>query len=168
MEATLTLYRTGYSGLQIGLHWLIVVMVAVQLLIGENMTEMVEAAEEGEVASAGDLLWGNVHLWLGVAILAIMLVRLVLRLTQGAPQHAGDTSPMTRLAASALHGTLYVVLLAAPISGLVAYYGLADVGEVHGASRPLLIVLVLLHALAAVYNQFVRKDGTLSRMLRPQ
>lgn len=168
MEATLTLYRTGYSGLQIGLHWLIVAMVAVQLLIGESMTEMIEAAEEGEVASPEDVLWGNVHLWLGIAILVIMLVRLFLRLAQGAPQHAGDASPLTKLAAAALHGTLYVVLLAAPISGLVAYYRLADTGEVHGESRPILIVLVLLHALAAISNQFVRKDGTLSRMLRPQ
>jgi len=168
MEATLTLYRTGYSGLQIGLHWAIVAMVAVQLLIGENMTELVEAAEEGEAAQATDVLWGNVHLWLGIAILVVMLVRLVLRVTQGVPQHAGDTSPMTKLAASALHGTLYVVLLAAPISGLVSYYGLADIGELHGASRPILMLLVLLHALAAIYNQFVRKDGTLSRMLRPQ
>ena len=70
------------------------------------------------------------------------------------------------MAAAAMHWTLYLVLLAAPVSGLVAYYGIADVGDLHGLSRPILIVLVALHVLAALYNQYVRKDGTLTRMLR--
>ncbi|WP_395815673.1 cytochrome b [Devosia sp.] len=161
-------HRNGYSGLQIGLHWLVMVMVVIQIVIGENMTEMVEAIEEGEAVSAGDAFWGSVHFWLGLGILAAMAFRLAVRLRTGVPAHAPGSSPLQNLAASVLHWAFYVVLLSVPISGLVAYYGLADVGEIHGLSKPLLIVLVAIHAGAALYNQFVRKDGTLTRMLRPQ
>lgn len=160
--------REGYSGLQIGLHWLVVVMVAIQLVIAENMTEMVDAIEEGEPVSAAVSLWGNVHYWLGIGILAAMLLRLGVRLVQGAPGHAGESGGLQNLAATALHWAFYIVLLAVPVSGLIAYYGIADVGDLHGLSRPLLIILVALHVIAALYNQYVRKDGTLTRMVRPE
>ena len=44
----------GYTIYQIGLHWLIAALVFAQLVFGESMTEFVEAAEEGEPASALD------------------------------------------------------------------------------------------------------------------
>lgn len=157
--------RYGYTRLQIGIHWLVVAMVAVQLVIGESMTEMVDAIEEGETVSSTVTLWGNVHFWLGLALLAAMVVRLGVRIFAGAPTHVG-AMPIQDMAATAMHWALYIVLLAAPVSGLLAYYGLADVGDLHAISKPILIVLVGLHALAALYNQYVRKDGTLTRMLR--
>jgi cytochrome b561 len=157
--------HNGYTRLQISIHWLVVAMVAVQLVIAENMTEMVDAIEEGEPVSSTVTLLGNVHFWLGLAILAAVLVRLGVRVVSGAPAHVG-ASRVQQLAATAMHGALYVVLLAVPVSGLIAYYGLADVGDVHALSKPILIILVALHVLAALYNQYVRKDGTLTRMLR--
>lgn len=168
MEVHLPAHRRGYSGLQISLHWLIMVMVVVQVVIGDDMTEMVDAMEEGESVSSGVSLWGTVHYWLGLAILAAMLARLVVRMTQGAPSHAGSQSSWQNAAAAALHWGFYAVLIAVPISGLMAYYGIADVGDLHGLSKPLLIVLVGIHVLAALYNQYIRKDGTLTRMVRPQ
>jgi len=143
-------------------------MVLVQILIAENMTEMVDAIEEGTAVPPEAAFWGPVHYWLGISILAIMVVRLIVRLVSGAPAHAGDQSPALVAIAATLHWTFYVVLIAVPISGLVAYYGLADVGDIHGLARPVLLTLIVLHALAALYNQFVRKDGTLTRMFRPQ
>jgi cytochrome b561 len=157
--------RYGYTRLQINIHWLVVAMVAVQLVTAENMTEMVDAIEEGETVSSTVTLLGNFHFWLGLAILAAMLVRLGVRVFSGAPTYVG-AMPLKEMAATAMHWALYLVLLAVPVSGLVAYYGLADVGDVHALSKPILIVLVALHALAALYNQYVRKDGTLTRMLR--
>ena len=164
----MTARREGYSALQIGLHWLVLVMVVVQLVVGDSMTEMVEAAEEGEQVSGGVALGASVHYWLGVAIFAAMLFRLGTRIVAGTPAHAGEQSHVQEMAATAVHWAFYIVLLASPISGLVAYYGIADVGEIHHLTKPLLIVLIALHVIAALYNQFIRKDGTLTRMLRPQ
>ncbi len=160
--------KNGYSRLQIGLHWLVVVMVVAQIISGDAMAELIEAREEGGAIAAGASVGSSVHFWLGLGILAVMLLRLGVRLTTGVPAHAPGSPQWQNLAASVLHWAFYVVLLSVPISGLVAYYGLADVGEIHGLSKPLLIVLVAIHAGAALYNQFVRKDGTLTRMLRPQ
>ena len=166
----MTAAPTGYSRLQIGLHWLIVLLVVVQLVVADAMSELFDAMEEGETASASELFGGNLHYWMGLAILAVMLIRLFLRLTRGVPAHAsgGENVPtwQTR-AASIVHWALYAVLIAAPLSGLVAWYRIADNGEIHGLVRPILILLVAIHIGAALYNQFVRKDGTLTRMARP-
>ena len=167
-EAKLVEARSGYSHLQMGIHWLVVLMVVVQLIIGDSMTEMIEAIEDGEPVAGSDALWGTVHYWLGIAIFAVMLLRLAVRLTTGVPPHAGTQPGWQIAAANIVHWAFYVVLLAVPVSGLVAYYGIADVGELHGLSKPLLILLIAIHVGAAFYNQFVRKDGTLMRMLRPQ
>lgn len=162
----------GYSRLQIGLHWLIVVLVIVQLVVADAMTELFDSIEEGEAASASDVFGGSLHYWIGLAILAVMLLRLFLRLTRGAPAHAAAASDARTPAwqarvASIVHWALYAVLIAAPLSGLVAWYRLADNGDIHALARPILIVLVAIHVGAALYNQFVRKDGTLTRMVRP-
>lgn len=159
--------REGYSSPQIGIHWLIVLLVIVQLVVAESMTTMVDAIEEGEQVSSQVAAGGSIHYWVGIAILALMLVRLGMRIVLGAPPHAPGSTPVQNVAAATVHGALYVVLLAAPISGLVAFYGLADVGDIHALVRPALFILVVLHIAGALYNQFVRKDGTLMRMLRP-
>ena len=126
--------RYGYTRLQISLHWLVVAMVALQLVIAENITEMVDAIEEGETVSSSVTLLGNVHYWLGLAILAAMVVRLGVRVASGAPTYVGRM-PLKEQAAAAMHWALYLVLLAVPVSGLLAYYGLADVGDLHALSR---------------------------------
>jgi len=159
--------REGYAAPQILMHWVIVLLVMVQLVVAESMTETVDALEEGGQVAASVATGASIHYWVGIAILALMLVRLGMRLTFGAPVHAPGSPPAQNLAANIVHGALYVVLLAAPISGLVAYYDLADVGHVHALVRPILLILVLLHIAGALFNQFVRKDGTLMRMFRP-
>lgn len=157
---------SGYSTTQISLHWLILVLVAIQLLFAENMTEMVDAADEGKTVPADVTLFGNAHYWIGIGILVLMLARLGLRLFRGAPAHSGQRSVTTVIAAT-VHGALYVVLIGAPALGLIAYYGLADVGDLHALVRPALFVLVGLHIIGALVGQFARKDGTLTRMLKP-
>lgn len=159
--------RQGYSSPQILIHWLIVLLVIVQLVVAESMTEMVDALEEGEQVTSQVMTGGLIHYWVGIAILALMLVRLVMRMVLGAPPHAPGSSQAQNIAAAFVHGALYVVLLAAPVSGIVAYYALADVGDIHALVRPALFVLVLLHVAGALFNQFVRRDGTLFRMLKP-
>jgi cytochrome b561 len=159
--------REGYASPQIGIHWLIVLLVIVQLVVAESMTTMFDAMEEGEQVSSQIALGGSIHYWVGIAILALMVMRLVMRLTLGAPPHAPGSSPAQNMAAAVVHAALYIVLLAAPVSGLVAYYGLADVGDIHALVRPALFILVILHVAGALYNQFIRKDGTVMRMMRP-
>jgi hypothetical protein len=51
----------GYSVYQIGLHWLIAVLVLAQLVFGESMTEAIEAAEEGKQISGLESSLAGMH-----------------------------------------------------------------------------------------------------------
>lgn len=156
---------TGYSGTQITLHWVIAALVAYQLLFGEDMTSMIEAREQGLYYSLSAAFWGGAHYYVGIAILALALLRLIVRLGWGAP-------PPTQqgwmpLAAALSHSAFYLLLLAAPLLGLLAYYVGDPFGDLHAFCKPAFIVLIGLHAAAALVHQFWLKDGTLRRMLIP-
>ena len=51
------------------------------------------------------------------------------------------------------------------VRGGLTWNGIAPLGDLHFAINILLFVLALAHAGAALFNQFVRKDGTLRRVL---
>ncbi|MBZ9821322.1 cytochrome b [Mesorhizobium sp. CA4] len=159
--------RRGYSFFQIGLHWLTAALVLFQLFFSESMTAVVDAAEGGQAVSATDQALGSAHYWVGLAILALVLVRLIVRLAFGAPAPAGRGPRWMQLAAHASHGLFYVLLLAAPAIGLLAFYLGDPWGDIHSLAKPTFIVLIAIHAVAALYHQFWLKDGTLKRMLSP-
>ena len=157
----------GYSIYQISLHWLIAALVFVQLVFGESMAEFVEAAEEGEPVSAQDGWLAGVHYYFGIAILALVAVRLALRLVNGAPPPP-ETNGALELLGKVAHWLFYVLLVAVPVTGLLGYYFGDPYGEIHAWAKPLFIGLIVLHVTAALYHQFWRKDGLLMRMLSPQ
>ena len=157
----------GYSNLQIGLHWLIAALVLVQLVFGESMTEFVEAAEEGEPVSALDANLAGVHYYFGIAILALVAVRLALRFGRGAPP-APDANRALELAGRISHWLFYALLVLTPSTGLLGYYYGDPYGEWHTYAKPVFIGLISLHVAASLYHQFWRKDGLLMRMVRPE
>lgn len=156
----------GYTSTQIGLHWLIVALVLFQLVFGESMVTATDAAEEGTTLGGTDAFLATAHYWVGIAILALVAVRLLVRLRTGAPAPI-DGNPLLRLAAKAMHWLFYAMLVAVPISGLLTVYVNPEIGDIHQLAKPAFIVLILLHAGAALFHQFVLRDGTLKRMLVP-
>ena len=146
--------RVGYSSYQIALHWIIAALVLFQLVFGESMKMVVNAAERGRQISATDQTMGSAHYWVGIAILALVVLRLVLRLATGAAAPASDGPRWMHLAASASHALFYVLLLATPVLGLLAFYVGDPWGDIHSWSKPAFIVLISVHALAAFYHQF--------------
>ena len=159
--------KFGYSGLQVSLHWVIAMLVLFQLVFGESMAEAIEAAEEGEKVSGADLFLSGAHYWVGIAVLALVAIRLGIRLWQGAPVSAPNEASWASRAATAMHWLFYALLFAVPVSGLLAIYVSDEIGDIHALAKPVFIVLILAHAGAALYHQFVLKDGTLRRMLVP-
>ena len=159
--------RTGYSGLQISLHWTIALLVIFQLLFGESMTATVEAAEEGTVPSNSDQLLGQAHYWVGVAVLALVIVRMGVRLAQGAPAPSGASGLVSKLATTT-HALFYALLVAVPVTGLLGYYLGDPWGNLHTWGKPVFIALIALHAAGAVFHQVFVRDNTLRRMLVPE
>lgn len=158
---------TGYSTIQIALHWLIVAAVLFQLIFGESMTNVVEALEEGNAPGAGDLQLSSAHLWVGIAILFLLAIRLAIRVFTGAPEVIGAPGLAT-LAATAMHWLFYALLVIVPVTGLLAKYVGDPWGDIHTIGKPVFIVLIVLHAAAALYHHFMLKDETLVRMIRPR
>jgi cytochrome b561 len=159
--------RLGYSAFQISLHWIIATLVLFQLFFGESMTTVVDAAEDGTALSPADQVLGSAHYWVGLSILALVIIRLVVRLASGAPKPAESGSTWMQLAARASHGLFYLLLLATPILGLLAFYVGDPWGDIHSLNKPVFVVLISIHALAAFFHQFWLRDGTLKRILAP-
>lgn len=99
-------------------------------------------------------------------MLAFAAWRLWLRRQRGVPQAPLGQSPLQRRIAQITHGLLYAPLIVAPVSGLLAWFGANGAAAlVHKLFKPALILLIALHAGAALYHQFVVKDGLIRRMM---
>lgn len=154
---------TGYSRLQIALHWSVAILVAYNYIFGESVGEAFDYYVEGEGAAPSGT---PLHVWVGLAVLALVVLRLVVRVAQGAP--AAEPGLQGQLANWG-HRLLYVLMLAVPVGGAVAWFGLnEEVGDIHGAAANALMILAGLHAVVALGHHFVLKDGILMRMLRPR
>lgn len=152
----------SYTLGQIILHWAIAALVIWQLVFGEEM----EALEHPAGADATDLFLANTHVWAGIAILALVMLRILLRVVHGAPP-PDEPNRVTALLAKAAHLAFYGLLVAMPVTGLLDYYGGLPTGEIHELGKPLFIALIALHVAATLWHQFVRHDGTLRRMVMP-
>ena len=163
------------------LHWTIAVLV---LLIG------VVGLVMGELPRSPRWFWVyTAHKSLGLAVLALVLVRIGWRLYAGAPPPVPGTPRWQAWMASAVHVLLYAMVLAMPFSGWLydsasglrplRWFGQVEVPKLvapdpaladaahatHEWLFWLLVLLVLAHAGAALYHHFVRHDATLARML---
>jgi cytochrome b561 len=171
-ERVRTRNSARYSKSMIVIHW-----VTALAVLGACLT-----SEGGrDIAEDPPLL----HFSLGLAVLVLVVPRLILRLAGGAP----DVEPQggwLGATARAGHAMLYLFLIALPLTGWyaasrmgvpVSFFGLhlpaiveqvqgrpGLIAELHENGGTVILYLAGLHALMAVWHQFVLRDGTLQRM----
>lgn len=155
---------TGYSGLQILLHWAIAVLIGVNWFVSDGMEQAFDAHTEGQAVA----FWpATIHVYVGLAVLALVLIRLVVRLTRGAPAAPQGTSKLIDLAGHASHLVLYGLLVLVPALGAAAWYlGYDPAGGLHVLTMNIMLIVIGVHAAAALFHQYVIKDGLLLRMMR--
>ena len=144
------------------LHWLVAALVLLQFATGWTW-DFFERGTEGR------FYLFRTHLFAGYAILACAVVRIGWRLTHRAPA----LPPMSRpaaVAARATHGLLYLAILAQPALGILVITAFGKSlgrwpGQVHVALSYAIAAIVVLHVAAALWHQFVRRDGLITRML---
>jgi len=147
---------TGYSKLQIGLHWLVVIFIAM------------EYATSGFVEDGAKSGLAVLHVWPGIAIIAAMTLRLLVRLVVGAPVPPKDEHPMLRRAAVWTHWAFYVLLVAIPAGGLADhYYQIGSGMLLHNVAESIFFILMWLHIAAALVHQFYLRTDVMQRMLKP-
>lgn len=157
----------GYTRTQIRLHWIIFVLVLSQYIFHEPITKAWELIEKGGAPELSLTIFS--HVAGGILIMLLAIWRIRIKMKRGAPALPADESRLQQILAHATHGLLYLLLLAMPLSGMVAYFGKVDgAANAHGVMRVILLVLILLHFVAALYHRFVLKSGVMERMINPE
>ena len=171
----------GYGAIPQAVHWLTVILVVVAWILGLFGDDV----PKGAPRAAGLF----VHISAGLAIMALLVVRLAWNLANPPP----DAEPTglgvwaDRLGQTA-HYLLYGLLIAVPIAGIMLQFargdalpifGIADIAspwirdrafsrsvkEVHEILAHTLMIVAGFHAAAALFHHWVLRDRTLAKVL---
>ena len=148
--------------------WLAAVHWATAGLILVGVTAVL--IRQGVEAKTGRAWLLAVHRWCGVLILGLTAWRVVLRAWFAPlPDLLPSRRAPARIAAGVVHASLYALLAAVPVLGWsslgVNDEELADkLHDVHIALACTLIFLIALHAAAACWHQFIRREPVVNAM----
>lgn len=173
-----------YSGVARFFHWLSAVIVFVMLGTGLAMVY------RGKDLNIWDDLTNTLyttHKTLGLALLLLVVIRLLYRLVQGAPEEEPSLNFLQRFMSHATHFGLYVLLIALPVLGWIGISMFPALDTFGGYKIPALVspdqgmskqvfwmhalgaysimVLIAMHVGAALYHHVIRGDDVLRRML---
>lgn len=154
----------SYSSLQIALHWAIAGLITANYLISEGMEQAFDGMMEGGAVTG---FAPRFHVWAGVVVLGLVLLRLLVRrASAGAQQEAATLSDRAALWG---HRALYALMVAVPALGAISWFGGIDAtAGLHVLVMNVMMVLVLGHAAMALFHQYILRDGLLMKMLRPR
>lgn len=160
------------------IHWLGVVLIATAYLTSAS-------AEELEEAVRGGAQW---HVLAGLGLMLLFVVRVVARWGVHPPPIAGSRVAEVWMART-VHIALLLFMVVQPLIGILVVWSeglalpvpftpwelspLVVVGErwedvleeLHETIGNAFYAVIAVHVIAALWHQFVRRDGTLARML---
>lgn len=171
---------THFSPLARLLHWSMALMIIAMLFIGAGMVASVSERHEWLL---------NLHKPLGIAILVLVILRIVVRLSSHTPALPSDLPLWQVLAAKLSHYVLYALMLTMPLIGWAMISAAGDpvmlgsslrlpsimaadastfalLRKAHTWLAYLLFLTVLTHIAAALFHAWVRRDEVLGSMLR--
>lgn len=170
--------RDKYSSLQIGIHWLVFLLVVITYSAMELRGFFPREYRPG---------FNMVHVSGGISILVLMVARLLIRLKKPSPPIVPKPTPMVTGLGHLGHLVIYLLFIALPILGFVMMYNrgnpwiafgitmpyapeanfeLADtLKEYHELLANFGYFVIGLHALAALMHHYYWKDNTLLRMM---
>ena len=173
----MTLSPARYHTALVTLHWLLALLLIVALLMGTFALKTVPNSSPDKI----DALRG--HMIAGGLILVLTLTRLVVRLKTAHPAPASTGNALLDRLAPATHWALYLLVLLMAGSGVamsvlaglpgIVFGGVGTLPvnfdalpprAVHGIVAKLLMLFIAMHFAAALYHQFIKRDGLLRRM----
>jgi cytochrome b561 len=177
-NAILTDSEWHYRPPAIILHWLLAILILVQVTLGLYMVSIVD--------DPGSERYFNSHKLLGLVIGTLVLLRLAWRLTHKPARLPRSVAPWEVRASLVVQWLLYVCMLALPVTGYfgasfstdgVVLFGLPLSGwassnkdlfegffAVHFWIAATLVILVGIHVLGALKHLLIDKDRVVQRM----
>ena len=163
------------------LHWLVALLAVIVVWLGWAIGEALRSTEWRDLI----LL---LHRSVGLAMLALMTLRVVWRVGHPPPPLPQGFPRLEALAAHTNHALLYVLFLVMPLSGVlnaaaaghpISFFGIGAIPPlvpeddrlseaaiaVHLAGQFLVYALVGVHVAAALTHRVVRHNGVFERML---
>jgi cytochrome b561 len=108
------------------LHWLIALMILVEVPVGFVMSTTYGASFKDETMLGLHNLMAQIHITNGILILALVSYRLSWRYRNPAPDLPASLEVYQKVLARLTHGFLYVLLFVMPLSGWAANSVLGD------------------------------------------
>lgn len=170
-----------YSTPAIAFHWLIAVLVFTLIGLGWYMTDIPRGTPDRA-------FFYNLHKSIGVTTALLVILRVWWRLTHPTPA-LPDTVPAWQVKVSKIsHALLYTCLIIMPLSGFsasqftkygVTYFEMFKIPPlgwedkviydflqgIHGVTATVLMVVLLIHILAALKHLLIDRDKVFQRML---
>ena len=166
-----------YDSGAIAFHWLMFVLVICVGVLGLLHDSWPKQTQR---------FWINIHAILGLALWFALIARFWWRRRHQPPALMESVGVLSRRAAALVHAGLYVLLFITPIVGIITfiYHGrVLDFGifkidfgiksnraifhpteDLHGYLAYALFALAGIHALVALWHQFILRDRLLDRM----
>ncbi len=189
-----------YTNVARVLHWLTALIIVVMVGLGWYMTDLPKDAPKQAAFDLFDLglytwqlaepgsprmFYFNLHKSIGLSLFVLVLLRVLWRVTHTPPALLANYQAWERKLATAAHHTLYLLMVAIPLTGLlmslnskfgINWFGIhvldgvdnkplrEQFAEFHEFGVNLLIVILILHVGGALKHHFIDKDATLERM----
>lgn len=192
---------TSYTKTAKVLHWLIAIGIFGMFALGWFMSELPKEAPKQmayDLFNLGVYTWNlseeisprtfyfNLHKSIGVTIFALILIRILWRITHRPPALLASYKAWESKLASGAHHLLYLLMVALPLSGIImaiySKYGIKWFGlelikgldnkdmrelfyEAHEIIGLIILLVIIVHIIGALKHKFIDKDDTLKRML---
>lgn len=161
------------------LHWLVALLIVATFPLGLYMADLPLSPDKLKLFSY--------HKWIGITVLMLASMRGAWRLTHTPPPLPDGMPLWQRRASQSVHGLLYLLIFAIPLSGWLmssaegfqtVWFGVLPLpdlvgkdkalgevlAEVHETLNYTMLALVILHVGAALKHHFIERQPFLQRM----
>jgi cytochrome b561 len=170
--------NSRYTGVAQALHWIMAVLILFSAALGLLLDDWPRATK---------VFWINIHAQVGMMVLYLLFARIWWRKTRTPPELPPEVSEISRRLSHPTHMLIYVLMLAIPLVGIVAFvwharvldfgvfsinFGIKSDKSIYERAEDIhlwltygLLALVTGHAVAALWHHFISRDTVLLRML---
>jgi len=176
-----------YAASQRLIHWVMALMVIGAMTVGSTLGFLGFSGVRDTFGMDVTNMLYKYHKTFGIILLGLIIIRIIVKFAKGKPEYSPPLTKFEHAASNAVHGLLYLSLIAMPVFGWlgtgangfpVEFFNWtlppiapkdkelgATLMGLHEIFGWILGALIVVHIAAALQHAFVKKDGVLQRML---